>query len=203
MTQDSGTTQDRERIRIVALGGSVRPDNNTWRALQVIADELGRDPRVSLDLVDPRELTLALPGRTVEGDDAEALRQRVKHAAGVIVATPEYHGSYSSVIKLVIDNLGFPSVLAGKPVALMGVAAGRIGAIKALEHLRSVLSHVGALVLPNPVSIAGVRDVFDATGAITDPGSEAALRTVPAALMGYLDAHVRPGETRAGSARAP
>jgi len=40
------------------------------------------------------------------------------------LATPEYDGSLSSVMKLVIENLGFPSVLAGKPVALMGVGGG-------------------------------------------------------------------------------
>ena len=63
--------------------------------------------------------------------------------------------------KLIIENLGFPSVLATKPVALLGVAAGQIGAIKSLEQLRSVLSHVGAIVLPGPVSVAGVQGVFD------------------------------------------
>ena len=47
-----------------------------------------------------------------------------------------------------IENMGFPSVLAGKPVSLLGVAAGRIGAIKSLESLRGVCSHIGAIVLP-------------------------------------------------------
>ena len=74
----------------------------------------------------------------------------------VILATPEYHGSFAAMMKLVIENLGFPSTLAGKPVALLGVAAGRIGAIKSLEQLRSVCSHVGAIVLPGPVSVANV-----------------------------------------------
>lgn len=40
------------------------------------------------------------------------------------------------MIKLVIENLGFPSPLAAKPVALLGVAAGQIGAIKSLESLQ-------------------------------------------------------------------
>ena len=79
----------------------------------------------------------------------------------MVFSTPEYHGTHSSAAKLIIENLGFPSVLAGKPVALVGVAAGQIGAIKALEHLRSVLSHVGAIVLPGPVSVPGVQNVFD------------------------------------------
>jgi hypothetical protein len=37
-------------------------------------------------------------------------------AEGVIRATPEYHDGYSSVIKLVIDNLEFPSALKGNPL---------------------------------------------------------------------------------------
>jgi len=40
----------------------------------------------------------------------DKLQQQVSDATGVIFATPEYHGSYSSVIKLVIEQLGFPSV---------------------------------------------------------------------------------------------
>ncbi len=37
--------------------------------------------------------------------------------------------------------------MSGKPVALLGVAAGSIGAIKSLEHLRGVVSHIGGLAL--------------------------------------------------------
>ncbi len=55
-----------------------------------------------------------------------------------------------------------------KPIALVGVAAGQIGAIKSLEHLRSVLSHMGAIVLPSPVSIASVDKVFNESGDCLD-----------------------------------
>ena len=60
----------------------------------------------------------------------------------------------SACAKLIIENLGFPSVLAGKAIVILGVAAGSAGAIKSLEQLRCVLSHIGAIVLPGPVSIA-------------------------------------------------
>jgi FMN reductase len=188
-------------IRIAVIGGSVRPDNLTWKALGVVASALEADVRVEVDRIDPRELTLALPGQSVDNDSGEALRERVGQAAGVVVGTPEYHGSYSSVIKLVIDNLGFPSVLRGKPIALAGVAAGRIGAIKATEHLRSVLSHVGALVLPNPISIAGVQNFFDAQGRVSDEGTEKALQSVAKTLLDYLDSHVCPAKELEAQAR--
>ncbi|MCZ6557183.1 MAG: NAD(P)H-dependent oxidoreductase, partial [SAR324 cluster bacterium] len=132
---------------------------------------------------------LPLPGM---GNDSPALiqlQQSVSAAAGVILATPEYHGSYSSVIKLMIENLGFPNALSGKPVALLGVAAGRIGAIKALEHLRSVCSHVGAIVLPGPISVAGVQQVFDEHGNCLDQGVEQEIRSLPGALVDYIQLH--------------
>jgi len=110
----------------------------------------------------------------------------------VVFSTPEYHGSYASAAKLIIENLRFPSVLAGKPVALVGVAAGQIGAIKALEHLRSVLSHVGAIVLPGPVSIAGVRTVFDDDERCLNEAIEKMVRGVATNLIEYIRGSVCP-----------
>lgn len=54
------------------------------------------------------------------------------------------------------------------------------GAIKAIEHLRGVLAHVGALVVPRSISVAGVRSAFDAaTGTVTDRNTEQALQESP------------------------
>jgi FMN reductase len=123
---------------------------------------------------------------------ARQIQEAVKSAAGVVLATPKYHGSFSSVMKLVIENLGFPSALRGKPVALLGVAAGSIGAIKSLEQLRGVCAHVGAIALPLPVSIANVQKVFDAEGNPTDPGAEKRVRGVATGILDYLRHNVCP-----------
>ena len=153
-------------IHLVALQGSVRPGNNTAKALALVADEIQKHPGITLEIVDPTTMHLPLPGQGTS-EDAKRMQQLVAAADGIILATPEYHGSFSSVMKLLIDNLGFPSALSGKPVALLGVAAGRIGAIKALEHLRSVASHVGAQVLPGPVSVASVGSSMEKDGCWT------------------------------------
>ncbi|MCH8266693.1 MAG: NAD(P)H-dependent oxidoreductase [Acidobacteria bacterium] len=177
---------EKERIRIVAAVGSVRPGNFTLKAMNLVLDEMGRHRDVETQLIDPAKLKMALPGTAQDNSTMEALQKMVAEATGVILATPEYHGSYSSVIKLVIEHLGFPSVLSGKPVALLGVAAGSIGAIKALEHLRSVCSHVGAIVLPGPVSVAAVHKVFDDQGRCLDPGIEKRIRGVATNLVDYI-----------------
>jgi NAD(P)H-dependent FMN reductase len=184
---------------IVSVVGTSRPGNFTRHALAVVEDEIARLGGAVARL-DAAELTLAFPGHP-ETPDAGRLRQAVAGAAGVVIATPEYHGTFCAMTKLIIENLGFPSALAGRPVALLGVAAGRIGAIKSLEQLRGVCAHVGALVVPNAVSVAGVRSAFEADGRIRDPGTEAALRGLAKALIDFMKTYVCPRHTLEAMAR--
>lgn len=180
------------RIRIVTVLGSVRPGNYTGKALALVNDELGKRPDVEVARVDLAAVDLPFPGRPATDVSTAKFRDAVREATGVVFATPEYHGSFSGVLKLAIENLGFPSVLATKPVALLGVAAGQIGAIKSLEHLRSVCSHVGAIVMPNFVSVAKVRQAFDEAGRCLDANVEKAVRSVAGTLMNYIDGAVCP-----------
>lgn len=176
--------------RIVSISATSRPDNYTARALDVVNAELaslGHTPEV----FDARRLVLSFPGQAPT-EDAKRLRASVQAATGVVLATPEYHGSFSAMTKLIIENLGFPSVLAGKPIALVGVAAGRIGAVKSLEQLRGVCAHVGALVLPGAISIAGVRTAFDEEGNCLDERAASALRGVARALTTFIQNYVCP-----------
>ena len=179
-------------IQIVAIQGTVRPGNFTAKALALVADELRKHDDVGVELIDPSTLNLPFPGMDGGGQGAKLLQEKVSVATGVILSTPEYHGSFSSVLKLVIENLGFPSILAGKPVALLGVAAGQIGAIKALEQLRSVCSHVGAIVLPGPVSVAGVQQLFDEQGRCLDQATEERIRGVATKLLDYIKGYICP-----------
>ncbi len=179
-------------IRVALVQGSVRPGNYTAKALALVADELSANESFQVDIVDPTGVALPMPGSGTDSPEAERFAETIRNATGVVLATPEYHGSYSSVIKLVIENLGFPSGLAGKPVALLGVAAGQIGAIKALEHLRSVCSHIGSIVLPGPVSVAGVQDLFDEDGNCLDASVEKRIRGLATHLIDYIEESVCP-----------
>ncbi len=182
-------------IKIVIINGSVRPGNYTSMASALLAGDLQKDPKVSVEVVHPAELHLPLPGTDFKAEGALKLQEMVKQATAVVLATPEYHGGISSVIKLVIENLGFPSVLAGKPVALLGVAAGSIGAIKSLEQLRSICSHIGAIVLPLPLSIANVQKVFDNAGHTTDPSVEPLIQALAANILNYIHQNICPAVT--------
>jgi len=179
-------------MKLVTILGSLNKDGSCANALKIVQSELALSDRIELVKIDPKNFNLPFPGQSDSNSDAKNLQQLLSDASGIIISTPEYHGSFSSIIKLIIENLGFPSVLSGKPISLLGVAGGSIGAIKSLEQLRSVCSHIGAIVLPGPVSIANVRSVFDINGNCLDEKIERRLKTLANEMMSYAEKHVCP-----------
>ena len=173
-------------ITIATISGSAQQNNNTERALALVHDELRKIEDVDFIEVLPRQMKLAIPGSDMDGSDRALLQRTLRDADGIILATPEYHGSFSSLMKMTIENMGYPSALKGKPIGLLGVAGGSIGAVKSLEHLRSVCAHVGGLVLPGAVSIPNIRDVFDEAGKCLDAEAEKSIRVVATRIVKYI-----------------
>ena len=177
---------------ISILIGSVRPGNYTSKVVKILVDEIRRTKDLKVQIINPVDFELPFPGMDNHSDDVRRLKHLIADSTGVILATPEYHGSYSSVIKLMIENLGYPSMLSGKPIGLLGVATGDIGAVKSLESLRSVCSHVGGIVLPGPVSIAHVNKKFDESGHCVDPKTENLIRKMVHSMDAYFNDAICP-----------
>jgi NAD(P)H-dependent FMN reductase len=176
--------------KITIISGTSRPDNYTVKAAKIVEKKL-KERNIEIDLIDARELELNFPGHP-ETKDAKRMQESIKAADAVILATPEYHGSFSAMLKLILENMGFPSPIQKKPVALLGVAAGRIGAIKSLEQLRSVCAHMGAIVLPLGVSIAGVQAMFDENDNCTDANTEILLEELGDSLIKFMEEYIEP-----------
>jgi len=152
--------------KIAVLIGSVREGSNTKAAAGFIGDSLIK-AGFSLEIVDPKNFALFFPGQDGYETESKKVQGRLSSCEGVVMVTPEYDGTFSAVMKLLIEYMGYPSVLAGKPVALFGVAGGKVGAVKSLEHLRGVCGSTGMLVLPNSFSVANIHSVIS-DGKITD-----------------------------------
>lgn len=169
---------------IVTISGTSRPNNYTSFALEVV-NEAFRKRDVDVTYFDARHLTLNFPGSPTTVD-AKRMQDACRNADAVVIASPEYHGTFAAMTKLIIENMGFPSALKGKPVSLLGVASGRIGAIKTLEQLRGVCAHVGAVSLPGAVSIAGVHQAFDDDGHCTNEEVQQMLHSLADNTVQYI-----------------
>jgi azobenzene reductase len=75
------------------------------------------------------------------------LRDKVRMADGIILATPEYHNGMSGVLKNALDFLGSEQ-LQHKPVALIAVSGGGKGGINALNNMRTVMRGLYANCIP-------------------------------------------------------
>jgi NAD(P)H-dependent FMN reductase len=139
-------------------------------AFAVVVDAL-RQLAAEVTTIDVRDLALGFPG-SPQPPGAERLKSATGAADRVVLATPEPHRTFCAGMKLDLENMVLPPDIKNKPVVLFGVASGMIGALKSLKYLRSVASHMGALVLSGLVSIARVHTVFDDEERITDPKAD-------------------------------
>jgi len=183
----------KEEIKIAVIVGSVNKKSFTLKAVNIVTNEFKKSPSTRVEIIHPLEYSVNFPGLEKDEFRIKLLRSKIKDSSGVLIATPEYHGSFSSLIKLTIENLGYPSALSRKPIGLLGIASGSIGAIKSLEHLRSVCSHVGAIVLPGAVSIGEVENYFDDEGKCLDNNVENRLRQLAHIMINFITAHIISG----------
>lgn len=162
---DSGTT------RILGISGSLRKGSFNSAALRA-AKELA--PKgMTIEIADITSVPLYNEDVRAQGFPAVVadLRQRVKEADGVLLASPEYNYSISGVMKNTIDWISRPpeQPFDGKPIAVMGASGGLLGTARAQYHLRQSFVFMNGFVMNRPeVMIGQSQNKFDAEGKLTD-----------------------------------
>jgi len=89
-----------------------------------------------------------------------------------IVISPEYNGSYSGILKVFLDALSvrnYKETFNLKNVGLIGVASGRSGNLRGLDHLTTAFNYLGVIVYPNrlPLSLIEKRIIDNAIDDLT------------------------------------
>ncbi len=180
-------------LSVVGLSGSLAEASSTRRALLVALDG-ARTAGARVELLDLRDFRLPFAGSDWTPDefpDALRLNETLRAASAILWATPEYHGSFSGVLKNALDLGGFDEY-GGKMIGLIGVAGGQIGAINALSHMRTVARQLHAWVLPHQVSVARAHAAFDAEGKLRDAKLQASLTQLGRDAVHFARLHQTP-----------
>lgn len=156
------TVRGAGEIRILGINGSLRENSCSFLALQH-AIGLVRDMGCSTDIFDVRGVSLPFCNgdKTDPHPDFPAvavLRRLVTEAHGLILATPEYHGGMSGVLKNVLDLLEIEH-LEGKVVGCISVLGGQQNC-NALNDLRQVIRWCHGWVIPEQIAIPRSADVL-------------------------------------------
>jgi chromate reductase len=162
---------------ITIISATNRPQSNTRKVAVSYAqlmEKQGVAPKLfSLELLSPDLHFIDLYGKHSEKFQ-QLLEEFIIPAEKFVFIVPEYNGSFPGILKLFIDAI-HPDVNRGKKAALVGVASGRAGNLRGLDHLTSVLHYLGIYVHPNKLPISSVTALLDENGILKDEGTEMVL----------------------------
>ncbi len=118
-------------------------------------------------------------------ENARRLKDLMIASDGLLIASPEYNSSIPGTLKNALDWAsraapGEAPLLAfrGKVAALLSASPGALGGLRALVHVRAILSAIDVLVIPEQFALAKAHEAFDERGTLKDPKQEAAVRKV-------------------------
>jgi chromate reductase, NAD(P)H dehydrogenase (quinone) len=180
-------------MRVLGISGSLRRDSHNTRLLLLAGRLL--PPGAQLELYEGLK---EIPPYDADDDEhapaaVADLRAAIERADAILIATPEYNGSISGVLKNALDWASRPareSVLRNKPVAVMGATTGMFGAVWAQAETRKVLSTIGARVIDREVPVARAQYAWEHDDRLA-PELEAEIGGVLAELV----AEVQPAVT--------
>src|SRR5215467_2428165 len=183
--------------RILAFAGSTRRDSFN-KKLVPIAAKGARDAGAEVTLIDLKEFSLPLFDQDLEAEqgipeNGKRLKQLFIDHDGLLMACPEYNSSITAVLKNAIDWVsrpvpGEPSLVAfkNKVATLMSASPGGLGGLRGLVHVRSILSNIGVIVLPDQIAIAKANEAFNADGSLKDSKQQAGIEGLGRTLASFL-----------------
>ena len=158
-------------LDIVGLCGSLRSASINRAALKLAGESMPTG--MTLDIAEIRDIPFFDGDVLAQGYPAAvaALRERIRRADGVVIATPEYNFSTPGVLKNTLDWLsrGEDQPFGLKPVAIFSASPGPLGGARVQYDLRRVMLFMNAQVLAKPeVFIGGAGAKFSPEGLCTD-----------------------------------
>ena len=193
------TTTTRQPTILIFAGSSRAASFN--RKLANAATRLAQAAGAQATLIELADLNIPLYNADLEsrGTPRDVIRlKELMHAhAGWIIASPEYNGSYTALLKNTIDWASSPAKsgaecsedtaaqwrngtkpFAGKVVGLLSASPGMMGGLRSLDHLAPLLRNLMCWVAPQQFALGKAGDAFDEQGRLKDASAEAKVKAV-------------------------
>jgi len=173
-------------MRVLGITGSLRRDSYNHALLRAAAERLP----AGAELVEFERLREIPPyDSDLEAAETPAavaeLRQAMREADAVLVATPEYNHSIPGALKNAFDWASRPagqSALTGKPAAVIGASTGMFGAVWAQAEARKVLGALGGRVVEAELPVARAAELYKGGSLELSPEQSEQLEAILAEL---------------------
>ncbi|NVN48699.1 NADPH-dependent FMN reductase family protein [Mycolicibacterium hippocampi] len=168
---------------IVGLGGTLRANSSTERALRLCLESVERQGgRTRLFAAEDLDLPMYAPHELNRTPRALELVTALRDADAVVVGSPGYHGAVSGLVKNALDYIEDlredPRVyLDNTPWGCISCAYGWQAAVGTLTQLRGIGHALRAWPTPLGVAINSAENVWDPSGGLADSDQGAAVGT--------------------------
>lgn len=183
--------------KILAFAASARRDSFNKKLIRIAA-EGARRAGADVTLIDLHDFDMPLYDGDQEADSgipqkALELRRLLLAHQGLLLASPEYNGSFSPLFKNTVDWTSRPvngedglAPYRNKVAVLMSASPGGFGGLRGLIHVRAVLGNVGAIVLPDQLAVGKAHEAFSPGGGMTNAKQQEAVEALGSTLATTL-----------------
>jgi chromate reductase, NAD(P)H dehydrogenase (quinone) len=181
--------------KILAFAGSTRKDSWNKKLLKQAVD-VAYGAGAEVTVIDLADYPLPLYDGDIEAaggmpENARKLQKLFAEHDGFLIASPDYNGSYSGVLKNAVDWISRKDKendpplepFKGKIAAIMSASPGALGGLRGLEKLHDLLDHLQVMVLPEVVAVGSIATAFNEAGKLKDPKVAKNLETAATRLV--------------------
>ncbi|MGH3767505.1 MAG: NADPH-dependent FMN reductase [Pseudonocardiaceae bacterium] len=186
-------------LTVVGIGGSMRDDSQSERALSVVLRS-ARIAGAETVAITGSELILPFYDPAVLDRTATALRlvEALREADGVVLVSPGYHGTVSGLVKNALDYVedlraDTRPYLDGRAVGCVAMALGWQATVTTLTALRSIVHSLRGWPTPLGAALNSAEMSFDDQGVPSDPAVERTLRVIGEQVVQFALTH-HPGD---------
>ncbi len=166
--------------KIVVLSCTNRPNSNTLKVSKIY-EHILKSKNIDVRLLDFCDLPENIAFSESFGKRSEKfsriIEEYVSDCRKFIFVVPEYNGSFPGILKTFIDSM-HPREWADKDVCLVGVADGRAGNIRGMEHLTGILNYLKMHVYHDKLPISIINKMFDEKGEFFPDQLQASVKQV-------------------------
>ncbi|MGH3942756.1 MAG: NADPH-dependent FMN reductase [Pseudonocardiaceae bacterium] len=180
---------------VVGIGGSMRVDSQSERALSVVLDG-ARGAGAETVAVTGLDLVLPFydPAVSERSQLAHRLVEALRVADGVVLVSPGYHGTVSGLVKNALDYVEDLRTdprpyLDGRAVGCVALAQGWQATVTTLTALRSIVHALRGWPTPLGAALNSSQVSFDDQGIPSDPAVERTLRTIGEQVVQFAMGH--------------
>lgn len=165
-------------MKILAISGSLRKGSFNTSLLRHAVKTAPKE--LSIEIADISFIPLYNMDVEDQGFPAPviALKEKIKHADGILIATPEHNHSVPGVLKNTIDWISRgENELGDKPVAVMGASDGMFGTVRAQIAIQPILKTMNAHLMSQPLmQVTNADKKFDTDGNLIDEKTQQKLK---------------------------